>query len=81
MDTIRDRMLRCKQVLSEGEMLEDYNFSKEKQQEIMDFMWEYKESLNEISLRMITKIADLAKMSDNWKKLARVTCMKRSSAV
>ena len=81
MDTVRDRMLRCKQVLSEGEMLEDYMFSKEKQQEIMDFMWEHKESLNEISLRMITKIADLAKMSDSWKKLAKVTCMKRSSAV
>ena len=81
MDTIRDRMLRCKQVLSDGEMLKDHMFSKEKEQELIDFMWEHKESLNEISLRMITKIADLAKMSDDWKKLARVTCMKRSSAV
>ena len=81
MDTIRDRMLRCKQVLADGEMLNDYMFSKEKETELMDFMWEYKEHLNEISLRMITKIADLAKMSDDWKKLARVTCMKRSSAV
>ena len=81
MDTIRDRMLRCKQVLEDGEMLKDHMFSKEKEQELIDFMWEHKESLNEISLRMITKIADLAKMSDDWKKLARVTCMKRSSAV
>ena len=81
MDTMRDRMLRCKQVLADGEMLADYMFSKEKETELMDFMWEYKEHLNEISLRMITKIADLAKMSDDWKKLARVTCMKRSSAV
>ncbi len=81
MDTIRDRMLRCKQVLEDGEMLKDHMFSKEKEQELIDFMWEHKESLNEISLRMITKIADLAKMSDDWKKLARVTCMKRSSAI
>ncbi len=81
MDTIRDRMLRCKQVLADGEMLKDHMFSKEKEQELIDFMWEHKEHLNEISLRMITKIADLAKMSDDWKKLARVTCMKRSSAV
>ena len=81
MDTIRDRMLRCKQVLADGEMLKDHMFSKEKEQELIDFMWEHKEHLNEISLRMITKIADLAKMSDEWKKLARVTCMKRSSAI
>ena len=81
MDTIRDRMLRCKQVLADGEMLKDHMFSKEKEQELIDFMWEHKEHLNEISLRMITKIADLAKMSDDWKKLARVTCMKRSSAI
>ena len=38
-----------------------------------------KKDLNEISLRMVTKIADLRKMSDDWKKLARVTCMKRGS--
>ena len=81
MDTIRDRMLRCKQVLADGEMLKDHMFSKEKEQELIDFMWEHKEHLNEISLRMITKIADLAMMSDEWKKLARVTCMKRSSAI
>jgi hypothetical protein len=77
MDTVRDRMLRCKQVLSDGDMLKDYGFSKEDETELMDFMQEHQSSLNEISLRMITKIADLKKMSDDWKKLAKVTCMKR----
>jgi hypothetical protein len=77
MDTVRDRMLRCKQVLADGDMLKDYGFAKEDETELMDFMQEHESSLNEISLRMITKIADLKKMSDDWKKLARVTCMKR----
>ena len=36
MDTIRDRMLRCKQGLADGEMLADYMFSKEKEKELMD---------------------------------------------
>jgi len=80
LDTIRDRMLRCKQVLAEGELMKDYMFSKQKQEELMSFMWDNKDKLNEISLRMITKIADLAKMSDDWQKLANVTCMKRSSS-
>ena len=77
MDTVRDRMLRCKQVLAEGNMMRDYGFNDEEQKEIMDFMFDNQKNLNEISLRMITKIADLKKMSDDWKKLARVTCMKR----
>jgi len=35
--------------------------------------------LREISLRMVLKIADLAKMDfDNWKSIAESTCMRRS---
>jgi hypothetical protein len=80
MDTVRDRMLRCKQVLAEGDMMRDYNFSKEEQDDLMQFMTDNQKHLNEISLRMITKLADLKKMSNDWKKLARVTCMKRGSS-
>jgi len=47
---------------------------------LIDFIWDAKDQLNEISLRMVTKIADLMKMSADWKKLARATCMKRSMA-
>ena len=57
MDTVRDRMLRCKQVLAEGNMMRDYGFNDEEQKEIMDFMFDNQKNLNEISLRMITKIA------------------------
>ena len=79
MDTVRDRLLRCKQVMRDANVLGDYGFTKEQGDEIVAFMDEHKKDLNEISLRMVTKIADLRKMSDDWKKLARVTCMKRGS--
>ena len=79
MDTVRDRLLRCKQVMRDANVLGDYGFSQEQGNEIVAFMDEHKKDLNEISLRMVTKIADLRKMSDDWKKLARVTCMKRGS--
>ncbi|OUU18442.1 MAG: hypothetical protein CBC05_02640 [Crocinitomicaceae bacterium TMED45] len=79
MDTVRDRLLRCKQVMRDANVLGDYGFSKEQGDEIVDFMVENQDHLNEISLRMVTKIADLRKMSDDWMKLARVTCMKQGS--
>ena len=80
MDSVRDRMLRCKQIIADGEMLSPYKFSAEQEQKLIDFIWEHRDSLNEISLRMVTKIADLMKMSNDWEKLARATCMKRSMA-
>ena len=58
-------------------MLAEYGFSKEEQDYLIQFMTDHASSLNEISLRMITKLADLKKMSNDWKKWARVTCMKR----
>ena len=79
MDTIRDRFLRCKQVMRDANVLGGYGFSREQGEEIVNFMWDNKDKLNEISLRMVTKIADLRKMSDDWQKLAMVTCMKRGS--
>jgi len=61
-------------------MLNDYKFSENETQELIEFIWDAKDQLNEISLRMVTKIADLMKMTTDWKKLARATCMKRSMA-
>jgi hypothetical protein len=79
MDTVRDKFLRCKQVVSDGNMLAEYGFSKEEGEGLIQFMEDHKEQLNEISLRMVTKLADLKKMSDDWQRLARVTCMKRGA--
>ena len=79
MDSSRDKFLRCKQIVKDGNMLTEYGFSEEEGQGLIQFMEDNKEHLNEISLRMVTKLADLKKMSDDWQKLARVTCMKRGA--
>ena len=79
MDSSRDKFLRCKQTVKDGNMLSEYGFSEEEGQGLIQFMEDNKEHLNEISLRMVTKLADLKKMSDDWQKLARVTCMKRGA--
>jgi len=77
MDSIDDKFIRINQIIRDG-MLKEYGFSKEFEKEIVDFMHDNAKRLREISLRMVLKIADLAKMNfDNWKGLARSTCMTR----
>ncbi len=77
MDTMREKMLRVKQIVGDG-MLDEYGFTKDEQQEIVDYMVDNKDKLREISLRMCTKIADLRKsQSGRWKAMAEVTCMRR----
>lgn len=76
MNSSRDKFLRIKQIVKDG-MLEKYGFGEKGDAEIVDFMIENTERLREISLRMVLKISDLRKMdSENWKSLARTTCMK-----
>jgi hypothetical protein len=78
----RDKMLRIKQVHrdSDGGLFSDYDFSPEKSDMILDFMWENNTKLREVSLRMALKIADLVKISpNNWTALAKSTCMKEQT--
>jgi hypothetical protein len=78
MDTQRDKFLRIKQIVRDG-MLDSYDFEDGAAQEIVDYMWEMKSRLRELSLRTVLKIADLRKMSSsNWKKLAETTILKRA---
>ena len=78
MDTQRDKMLRIKQIVADG-MLDSYDFEDGAAQEIVDFVWEQKNRLRELSLRTVLKIADLRKMSaHNWKRLAETTILKRA---
>ena len=78
LDTARDRLLRIKQIARTGALYKDYDFSKEQIEEQLSFMEQNKDRLNELSLRMALKIADLRKVSNTgWKELADVTCMKR----
>jgi hypothetical protein len=80
MDTQRDKFLRIKQIVRDG-MLDSYDFEDTAAQEIVDFMWEQRSRLRELSLRTVLKIADLRKMSaGNWKRLAETTILKRAEA-
>ena len=77
MDTMRERMLRVKQIVGDG-MLADYKLEEKDEQEIVNFMEDNKNRLREVSLRMVTKLADLFKMSpERWRALAENTCIKR----
>ena len=76
MNSTRERLLRCRQVVKDG-MLEEYGFSEAEQNEIVDFVDDNKDRMREISLRMVGKIADLRKTkSDKWQRMAEITCMK-----
>jgi hypothetical protein len=54
----------------------DYDFTTEQADEIISYMWDNHNNLREVSLRMALKIADLVKISANWRNLAKATCMK-----
>jgi len=77
LDTMRDKILRIRQIAKDGVLFADYDFEPAVQDEIIDFMNTNQNRLREMSLRMAIKIADLRKMSMmNWKRLAETTCMK-----
>jgi hypothetical protein len=78
-NTERDKMLRIKQVHRDADpgLFVDYGFDKVQEDTVLDFMWENHNKLREVSLRMTLKIADLVKISpNNWRELAKATCMK-----
>jgi hypothetical protein len=78
MDTQRDKFLRIKQIVRDG-MLDSYDFEQGAAEQIVDYVWEQRSRLRELSLRTVLKIADLRKMSaHNWKKLAETTILKRA---
>ena len=78
LDTMRDKILRVKQIASKGDLFKDYNMSKDLETEVINFIADNCNKFREVSLRMALKVADLAKISpSNWKILAESTCMKR----
>jgi len=75
-DSMRDRMLRIRQIVGTG-MLEKYAMGKEQEDRLVQFIFDNKHKLREISLRMVLKIADLWKMApDRYQHLAEQTCMR-----
>jgi hypothetical protein len=78
MDTDREKLLRIKQIVSEG-MLQSYEFEEVQKDEIVQFITDNANKLRELSLRMVLKIADLRKSFPmNWRAMASTTCMRRS---
>ena len=78
-DTMRDKLLRIRQIARTGQLFPAYGMSSEQEDEILDFMVEKCHRLREISLRMAIKLADLRRMSETrWKSIAENTCMKNA---
>ena len=79
MDTTREKLLRCKQIVADG-MLDEYGFSQPEVTEILGFLNDNQDRMRELSLRMVTKLADLKKSfgDEKWKRTAEVTCMHRA---
>jgi len=76
-ETFRDKFLRCRQIVQDG-MLYQYGFNQTEQDELLYYIYDNRNKLREISLRMVLKIADLKKMNGNkWKRYAETTCMRR----
>ena len=79
MNTMRDKMLRIKQIARSGELFKEYKFENGEDHEILTFMEECQSRLREMSLRCAVKLADLRKtMPMNWKRTAEVTLMKNA---
>ena len=75
-DTLREKLLRIQQIVKDG-MLNNYALPQETQTEVVQYIWDNKRRLREISLRTVLKIADLAKaFPDTWKDMASSTVLK-----
>lgn len=76
LDTMRDKILRIKQIAKDGELFKEYDFDQCVQDEIIEFMETNQNKFREMSLRMAIKVADLRKSFPlKWKSMAEVTCM------
>jgi len=71
-----EKFLRCKQIVRDG-MLTSYKFDDVMIDRILTYIEVNQKSLRELSLRMVKKIADLARMDpDSWQTYADQTCLR-----
>ena len=76
LDTMRDKLLRIKQIASTGALFQDMDITEAGTEEIIQFMDANQNKLREMSLRMAIKIAQLYKSFPlKWQSLAATTCM------
>jgi len=77
MDTDREKLIWLRHVTEAG-MLQKYSFEEAEKKEILDFVEEHQTRMQELSCRMVLKVADLkVSFPDDWKNYAEITCMKR----
>ena len=77
LDTMRDKILRIRQIARSGELFADLELTDVAQDEIIGLMDANKNRLREMSLRMAIKIGQLYKsFPTKWQALAQSTCMK-----
>ena len=77
LDTMRDKVLRIRQIAKTGQLFEDMGIGEIGQEIIIDFLDANQNKMREMSLRMAIKVAQLYKsFPNNWESLARTTCMK-----
>ena len=75
--TEREKMLRIKQIVSDG-MLNEYDFTEAQTTAIIEFIDANKKRLRELSLRTVLKTADLVRSfpGDKWQRVAQISLMK-----
>jgi hypothetical protein len=71
MKSRRDYLVRIRQVVKQG-LLSD--LPEIQRAEVLAYIEENADRLRELSLRMAVKIANLRKTTDDWKRMANVTC-------
>ena len=71
MKTRRDYLVRIRQVIGMGLL---NHLTIDEQADVVTFIECNHETLREMSLRIAIKIGALRKQSDNWEKIARITC-------
>lgn len=77
LDTMRDKVLRIKQIAADGELFADMELDQIAQDEVVAFLELNQDKMREMSLRMAIKVGQLRKsFPTNWMKMAKTTCMK-----
>jgi hypothetical protein len=81
LNTRRDKLLRIKQINRDSDLFASYgDFTSKQKDQLLEFMTVNAANLNEVSLRMAIKLADLlAAFGDTWQQVAATTCMKPGS--
>jgi len=76
-DTVREKLLRIRQVVTEHGMLDSYELDDAAKLEVVEFIATNAARMRELSLRMVLKVADIRKsMPSKWQAVVEVTCMK-----